>query len=52
MEVVLPKDTLKNAEDSKVVWDVGSMKDVPTNTQRKAFLQTNVKLTELWQMPQ
>ena len=47
MEVVQPKDILNNAEDSKAIWDVGSMKYVPTNTQRKTTLQTNVKLTEL-----
>ena len=39
--VVVQKDTLKNPEDSKAVWDVGSMKDVPTNTQRK---------TEQWEI--
>ena len=35
IEVNAPKDTLKNAEDSRAIWNVGLMKVVPTNTHIK-----------------
>ena len=50
IEVNAQRDTLKNAKDSKAVWDVGLKKDVLTNTRRKTTQQNNLKLTYLWQV--
>ena len=40
IEIHEPKDTLKNAKDSKAVWVVGLKKDLLTNTRRKTTISS------------